>query len=55
METEILFLGLAAFLAATLVPVSSEIVFTGYLALGYSKSARLPNLHFSDYVKILYL
>ena len=41
METEILFLGLAAFLAATLVPVSSEIVFTGYLALGYSKSACL--------------
>jgi membrane protein YqaA with SNARE-associated domain len=40
-ETEILFLGLAAFLAATLVPVSSEIVFTGYLALGYSKSACL--------------
>ena len=41
MGTEILFLGLAAFLAATLVPVSSEIVFTGYLALGYSKSACL--------------
>ena len=36
METEILFLGLAAFLAATLVPVSS-VIFTGYLALGYSK------------------
>ena len=41
METDLLFLGLAAFLAATLVPVSSEIVFTGYLALGYSKSACL--------------
>ena len=41
MATELLFLGIAAFLAATLIPVSSEIVFTGYLALGYSKSACL--------------
>ena len=41
MEAELLILGLAAFLAATLVPVSSEIVFTGYLALGYSKSSCL--------------
>jgi len=36
-ETELIFLGIAAFLAATLIPVSSEIIFTGYLALGYSK------------------
>ena len=41
MATEFLFLAIAAFLAATLIPVSSEIVFTGYLALGYSKSACL--------------
>ena len=41
METEIIYLGLSAFLAATLVPVSSEIVFTGYLALGYSQTACL--------------
>ncbi|MBL6746141.1 MAG: DedA family protein [Pseudomonadales bacterium] len=41
MDMEIIYLGLSAFLAATLVPVSSEIVFTGYLALGYSKTACL--------------
>ena len=41
MDPEIIYLGLGAFLAATLVPVSSEVVFTGYLALGYSKTACL--------------
>ena len=41
MDAEIIYLGLSAFLAATLVPVSSEIFFTGYLALGFSKTACL--------------